>query len=440
MLRCLTIALLAIISVDAQAVPSFASQTGLECGSCHTVFPELTALGRSFKLNAYTMSGNDKSPAIPVAASLQVSRTSTRDTDTSGAMPSDFPKDSDIIVQLAGLYYAGKITDKSGAFVNVVSEYDGANQKRETQLEMTDIRFADATTVNGKNLVYGVTLNNDPTVQDVWNSTPTFSFPYASSNVAPMPMASPLLDMGLSSQVGGLGAYALWNDLLYAELSIYRTADSGIMRPLGAGADITSVVKGNAPYWRLALQREDGTHSFAVGTFGLSADIYPDSENKSGATDNFKDIGVDAQYQYLGGDHVFTSRASWIREKQTWDARFPAMQTDNPSDTLKAAKLSASYFYRRQVGGTLGYFATTGDTDAMLYGMGAMTPVMGNMAGRPDTRGYVVEVNYLPRQNVKLAMQYTAYSKFNGASKNYDGFGRDAADNNTVYLLGWLMF
>jgi hypothetical protein len=32
------------------------------------------------------------------------------------------------------------------------------------------------------------------------------------------------------------------------------------------------------------------------------------------------------------------------------------------------------------------------------------------------------------------------YSKFNGASNNYDGFGRNASDNNTFYLLGWLMF
>src|SRR5437899_816823 len=39
----------------ANAVPSYARQTGLACQGCHTVFPELTPFGRSFKLNAYTI-------------------------------------------------------------------------------------------------------------------------------------------------------------------------------------------------------------------------------------------------------------------------------------------------------------------------------------------------------------------------------------------------
>ncbi len=41
----------------ASAVPSFARQTGFPCKSCHMTPPELTALGRAFKLNGYTMVG-----------------------------------------------------------------------------------------------------------------------------------------------------------------------------------------------------------------------------------------------------------------------------------------------------------------------------------------------------------------------------------------------
>ena len=58
----------------------------------------------------------------------------------------------------------------------------------------------------------------------------------------------------------------------------------------------------------------------------------------------------------------------------------------------------------------------------------------------PDVSGYVAEVNYLPWLNTKLQLQYVRYSKFNGASNNYDGFGRNASDNDTLYLVGWLMF
>src|SRR5450756_1698423 len=40
----------------AQALPSFARQTGQPCGTCHTDFPGLTPYGRRFKLLGYTLS------------------------------------------------------------------------------------------------------------------------------------------------------------------------------------------------------------------------------------------------------------------------------------------------------------------------------------------------------------------------------------------------
>jgi hypothetical protein len=49
-------------------------------------------------------------------------------------------------------------------------------------------------------------------------------------------------------------------------------------------------------------------------------------------------------------------------------------------------------------------------------------------------------VNYLPWLNVKLQLQYVAYEKFNGLKTNYDGTGRNASDNNTLYALVWLNY
>jgi hypothetical protein len=37
-------------------------------------------------------------------------------------------------------------------------------------------------------------------------------------------------------------------------------------------------------------------------------------------------------------------------------------------------------------------------------------------------------------------VNYTGYTRFNGASMNYDGANRNAADNNTVYMAIWLLF
>src|ERR1700680_1713536 len=41
----------------AAPIPSYARQTGFPCKSCHYMPPELTPLGRAFKLNGYTMAG-----------------------------------------------------------------------------------------------------------------------------------------------------------------------------------------------------------------------------------------------------------------------------------------------------------------------------------------------------------------------------------------------
>jgi hypothetical protein len=64
---------------------------------------------------------------------------------------------------------------------------------------------------------------------------------------------------------------------------------------------------------------------------------------------------------------------------------------------------------------------------------------MGSANGSPNSNGWIAELNYLPIQNLKLAVRYTGYQQFNGASSNYDGFGRNARDNNSIFLLAWLL-
>jgi hypothetical protein len=45
------------LAPSAQALPSFARQTGQPCGTCHTDYPALTPFGRRFKLLGYTTGG-----------------------------------------------------------------------------------------------------------------------------------------------------------------------------------------------------------------------------------------------------------------------------------------------------------------------------------------------------------------------------------------------
>lgn len=423
----------------AQAVPSMARQTGMQCAACHTVFPELTSFGRQFKLRGYSMSvPKDRSDSIfgnvPISALLQVSRNTTNNVSTSGAEPEQFPRDRETIVQAVGLYYGGKITGKSGGLVQYF--YDGIEKK--WAMEMFDVRWADTTTaLGGKETVYGFTLSNNPAVTDIYNSTPQWSFPHTET-AALMSNAQAATDMRLAGRVGGPGVYALWNDLLYGELALYRTTKNGVFRPLGWGVEKDDLVRGTTPYWRMALQRDFGPHFFSAGAYGLSARIYTDAVDQSLGTDRFRDVAIDGQYQFTGGDHLVSANATQIREKQKLNGAFAAGLASNTTNTLRTTRANVHYWYKRAVGGGFGMFSTTGDADALRYDNGEA--VHGSATGSPNTKGWMLDLNYLPVQSVKLALRYTAYTEFNGAGTNYDGFGRNAKDNNSVFLLAWLMF
>ena len=88
-------------------------------------------------------------------------------------------------------------------------------------------------------------------------------------------------------------------------------------------------------------------------------------------------------------------------------------------------------------GGSASAFSADGTSNVLNQDP---TRVTGNVAGKPGTDGYTLEAFYLPLQNLRLGAQYTAYSKYNGASTNYDGLGRDASDNNTLFLYAWFAF
>jgi hypothetical protein len=154
-------------------------------------------------------------------------------------------------------------------------------------------------------------------------------------------------------------------------------------------------------------------------------------------TNQFRDLAVDAQYQFAKDDHIITASTTWIDEKQTWDANFPAGATANASDTLKTFRMKGSYYYKHLVGGTLGYFASSGSTDTGLYAPGALS---GSQTGKPDSDGITLELTVMPWQISRLGLLYTHYNKFNGSSDNYDGSGRKASDNDSLYLYTWLMF
>jgi len=438
------------------AVPSFARQTGMACAACHTVFPELTPFGREFKLNGYVLDNikqvtgidveNNQTLSLnsipPLSVMVQVTYTHTAkalpDLGPAGALNGALAKDGEVLFpDQVSLFYAGKIANELGAFMQLT--YDGAADH--FGLDNTDIRYAHhlsfgGSDANDHHMIVGLTLNNNPTVQDVWNTTPAWGFPFSGSRVAPGQIASAQIDGRLGQSVAGIGVYTWFDDHFYAEITAYTAAVPGGNHPLDSTQ--SNVAHGLSPYWRFAYEQRWDRHSISVGTYGMDTKVHPGNGTAlQGVTDRFKDIAADAQYQFIGEDHLATVLATYIHESQTLDASVIDLFATNATNNLKTFKLTGEYSYRRKIGGSLGYFNTTGSADMTLYGA---APATGSANNSPNTNGYIAEVNYLPWLNVKLQIQYVGYEKFNGLKLNYDGAGRNASDNNTLYGLVWLNY
>jgi hypothetical protein len=461
----LLVALL-VAAPAALAVPSFARQTGMACEACHTVYPELTHFGRVFKANGYTLtnlkqvrgvSGTKEellalSQTPPLSIMVQISDTQLKGSlpDVSNpAAPGLAQNGTAGFPQQVGLFYAGKIAPNFGAFLQVTY----SNSSGTIGIDNTDLRFADVTVLpDSSPLTYGVSLNNNPTVQDLWNSTPAFGFPYTGSNANVSPLANPAINGTFAQSVAGLSGYVFWNESLYAEVGGYRSAKQGQANALtGAAGPLdgtaSNVIEGLAPYWRFAYEYNWDRHSLEVGLYGATFKLLPGGtplapSPLAGPENRFSDVAEDLQYQFVGDVHQFSLLATRIHESMSLDASFVPGGAANPTDDLTTWRGSATYYFRRKIGGTLSYFSTTGSTDTGLYpatapgGPGVVTSANGS----PDTRGVTAELNYLPWLNVKLSAQYTWYSKFNGSGSNYDGVGRNASDNNTLYMLLWFAY
>jgi hypothetical protein len=446
---------------QADAVPSYARQTGMACQSCHTVFPELTPFGRSFKLNAYQVDNLPQVQGItqskeyelllnqvpPISFMFQTSYTKTKTAlPDSNAVPGDNAQNGQLLFpQQASLFYAGRIAPNLGAFVQIT--YDSASGT--FALDNTELRYAKQVPSVADGLTYGFTMNNNPTVQDVWNSTPAWQMPFDQrSNAALVPSAATQIDGTLGGTAAGLTGYLWWRNSIYAELGFYRSAPQGFANPIQQNAgpldssNPNGTIVGWAPYWRVAYEHQWDRNSWSLGAYGITPKITPFATPVGlavgSASDRFNDTALDTQYQFIGDEHIMSVQATYIKERQTLDASFANGSATNQSNDLKTLRFGGSYHLRRTYGGGLGYFSTTGSSDALKYESG--TALVGSASGSPNSKGWIAEFDYLPWQNVKLTLQYIAYQKFNGAKSDYDGSGRNANDNNTLYILGWLNF
>jgi hypothetical protein len=375
-----------LFSINAHAVPSYARQTGMACAACHTVYPELTAFGRSFKMNGYTLTGikevqSTSTPAAsglklsgipPMSAMLQTQFQTSKANGDEYLLPNEF-----------SLFFAGEISPKMGSFIQMTLEQGG-----NFELDNTDIRYA---THSGGTTI-GVTVNNSPTVQDLWNSTPGWGFPFTGG----VDVAAPVIADALAQNVMGIGAYVDTAGGLYAELSLYNPTGN-FDSPSGAITG-TATTKTMAPYVRLAWENTfNSGDSLMVGAYGMQASVY-DTAGAPGVLDKYTDTAVDTQWQHKIGTNSVSVHATYTTEDQN-------LALSGGSGTLNALRVDGIFHWGYHATASLGYASNSG------VDKGSST---------------TVQYSYLPWQNTKFTAQY--------AIDNND------SNNNTTLLQAWLMW
>lgn len=433
-------AMAATITPPAGAVPAFTEQTGQPCQACHVggFGPQLTDFGREFKLGGYTLRTK---ASIPLAVMAVGSFTHTA--KDQNPAPTNFSANDNFAFDQASLFVAGGIGQHVGGFAQIT--YDGV--ARQFHWDNLDVRLVNHGQVLGADTTYGLTFNNSPTVQDPWNTTPAWGYPYTSSALAQTPGASPLINGALAQNVLGVSAYGWFNHHVYVEAGGYSSPAAGTLNWLGVDPTSPGDLHGIAPYGRIAYQTSLAGGTAHIGAFALQAQINPGRDHTTGLTDHFTDLGLDASWQKAlsSGDTIaaqfrYTHEASNLLASCALGVVGDGSAIDCAHTHLAEWRGDVSYSWHNRFGATLGGFATTGTANANLYAP----------TNRPDSNGLQAQIDYTPwsagnspigpRANLRLGVQYTAYGRFNGAKTNYDGAGANASDNNTLRVFSWLAF
>ena len=438
----------------ADAVPAFAAQTGQPCTACHIggFGPQLTPFGRAFKITGYTQRGGSGWEShIPLSGMVMTSFTHVGTSYPADDVPQHYNSNDNPSLDQVSAFIAGGITSHTGGFIQMT--YSGFDNS--FVLDNSDLRpYTTTVQAFGNDLTLGISVNNNPTVQDPYNSTFAWGYPFYTNKLEIMPGAATLLAGTFAGNSIGVTAYAWYNEHLYLEAGAYQAMSPWLAdRLIGGGAPVTPNL---SPYLRAAYEWDWGNNAAWVGATFMHANINPAPGTGAGL-DSYTDYAIDGGYQFLGtGKNIVTVQGIFVHEDQNLKAS--AAGTGFGSHYgLNTINLNAQYWYKNTYGLTLGWFAGFGSNNPVAYQTGAELAAAGNpgdMVGfannSPNYNGFSIEADWVPFGkekslwrpwlNLKIGAAYMFYTDYNGASSNYDGFGRNASDNNTFLLYAWTLF
>ncbi len=424
-------------SFNAQAVPLYARQTGQNCAACHLggMYPQLTSFGRMFKLTGYTLGDRPNlseldvtKDAPPVSIWFQTGRQwYTNVPNGSGPAPT-----SAYNVQAVSLFAGGKITDNIGAFL----QWTGSNAAGafNSAIDNSEVRYADHLSQGNSDLIYGVYVNNHPTVSDVWNNTANWSgnfMGFFNSGAAQAPL--PFIDNYAPGDAVGAGAYLYKDNTWYGEVGVYKSFTHGIGAVYStSGNSGGGTMVDPSPYYRLAYSKEFGPHSFEVGLHGMISYNHnalpgnPGVADWGGSVSTYRDTAIDAQYQYNLAPHYWAVHGRFVHESASNAADQVLNTTSNATNNLNEAYLDASYVYKAKYGAMLIYHNVTGSNDPLLNPL--------NANGNPNWTSWTPEVFWTPWQSLRVGYQYIFYTQMAGATGTIPGQALGPHDFNTSML------
>jgi hypothetical protein len=424
----------------AEAVPAFAEQTGRNCAACHVggFGPELTPFGREFKLGGYTLRMHS---SVPISAMAIASWTHTK--KGQDPPPEHLSRNDNLVLDQASLFVAGGIGSHLGGFAQLVT-YDGV--ERHWSWDNIDLRAVTDAKVFGEDSTLGLTLNNNPTAQDPWNTLPAWGFPFTDTAVSPTPDTGELIDDPLGGNVIGLTAYGWIAHKLYLEGGAYSSPSRGFLRFVGMDPADPGSLHGVAPYGRVAYQTDLAGGAFQIGANVLRAAIFPGRDRSSGFTDRYTDWGIDSSWLGAIGKHdSLSASVRFEHEKGDLRASCAFGLIGDGADpgcarfSLNEWRGAVRYTWHDKVGFTLSPFGITGSHNDNLYESGS--PRSNGVMGQVDFTPWGAGNSPLgPRFNARIGVQYTLYGKFNGRRHNFDGAGANAPDNNALRVFTWIAF
>ena len=489
-LCCLSATLL--VSRPARALPAFAAQTGQACVFCHigAFGPQLTPAGRAFKIGGYTQQGGEGwRSKIPLAFYWQGSLTSldkgtqphSDDAVPPGTTTNRYAPNNNFNIDQASIFLAGGFGEHTGIF----SQWTASDNFSSFAMDNTDFRpYTTEIDLGDHELRVGISLNNNPTLQDPYNSSFAWGYPFIqpSGSLQTLPAADVILDGGFNQNSLGATAYLWYDKSLYIDFGLYTSQSNWLQTQLGEASGV-GAINGVAPYARVAYEWnwDEGSatqQSAHVGMIMMNANVNPidpNAANDNPATtgiygrDHYTDITLDGGYQFLGdGTHIGTVLANYTHEWQNLsgsanianqaNAAAGSPVTYGTGYELDKMQLSLSYWYKNTYGLTAAWMGIWGKKNPVLY---QPAPLIGSFNNSPNSNNFLLEADWVPFgkedswarpfANFKIGLQYWAFTQFNGGNQNYDVGplaagnpnnyqGRSASSNNTIYLFAWQAF